>query len=425
MIYKTGSGQQSKLFTRTLTVNGKRCRGLLDTGATRTLIITDIVAATRPSHTVLKAYDGTAVATFGVADVTISSGNKSCTCTCLVVPTGQTVLFGQDVIVQLQLLSLANVNVVKVRPVDITVHPKATPVALPSRRHAFSLREAIEAEIKRLEERDVIESVQEATQWVSPLVPTRKGNGTLRLWVDYRRLNKAIIRERHMLPTLEEITAKLEAKVFSVLDAESGFHQIPLAMDSRPYTTFTSHCGLYRFKRLPFGISSAPEIFQRVVSDILHSTEGVMVYRQHSRIRHVSGRARQEDGIGIAALEQRQFEAQLGKVPASTDSSQISGPLANWARNRTKRRQVEGHSGYVLFHISHRFATFPWPSHIPRHIYSPPLTNHRWFTSNCQAGAIWGQCGLEEHLRRSKEGYCNSLAKARIFPTLQLGPNGY
>ena len=279
MIYKTGSGQRSKLFTRTLTVNGKHCRGLLDTGATRTLITPDIVAATRPSHTVLKAYDGTPVTTLGVADVTISSDSKSCTCTCFVVPTGQTVLFGQDVIVQLQLLSLADVNVVKVRPVDITVDPKATPVALPSRHHAFSLREAIEAEIKRLEERDVIESVQEATPWVSPLVPTRKANGTIKLCVDYRRLNKAIIRQWHMLPTLEEITAKLEgAKVFSVLDAESGFHQIPLAMDSCPYTTFTSHCGLYRFKRLPFGISSALEIFQRVVSDILHGTEEVMVY---------------------------------------------------------------------------------------------------------------------------------------------------
>ena len=159
------------------------------------------MAATQPSHTVLKAYDGTPVATLGVADVTISSGNKSSTCTCFVVPTRQTVLFGQEVIVQLQLLSLADVNVVKVRPVDITVDPKATPVALPFGRHAFSLREAIQAEIKRLEERDVIESVQEATPWVSLLVSTGKANGTLRLCVDYRRLNKAIIRERHVLPT--------------------------------------------------------------------------------------------------------------------------------------------------------------------------------------------------------------------------------
>ena len=323
-VYKTGSGQQSKHFTRTLTVNGKRCRGLLDTGATRTLITADVVAATRPSHTVLTAYDGTPVTTLGVADVTISSGNKSCTCTCFVVPTGQTVLFGQDVIIQLQLLSVADVNVVKVRPVDITVDPKATPVALPPRRHAFSLREAIEAEIKRLEERGVIESVQEATPWVSPLVPTRKANGTLRLCVDYRRLNKAIIRERHMLPTLEEITAKLEgAKVFSVLDAESGFHQIPLALDSRPYTTFASHCGLYRFKRLPFGISSAPETFQRVVSDILHGTEGVMVYI---------------DDILVFGTSQEEHDRKLELVLRRLSNANLR---LNWEKCQLRQTQVK------------------------------------------------------------------------------------
>ena len=82
-----------------------------------------------------------------------------------------------------------------------------------------------------------------------------------------------------MLSTLDEITAKLDgAKVFSVLDAESGFHQIPLSTESRKYTTFITHCGLYRFKRLPFGIACASEIFQRVVEDILRELEGVLVY---------------------------------------------------------------------------------------------------------------------------------------------------
>ena len=208
----------------------------------------------------------------------------------------------------------------------------------------------------------MIESVQEATPWVSPLVPTRKTNGTLRLCVDYRRLNIAIIRERHMLPTLEEITAKLEgAKVFSVLDAESGFHQIPLAMDSRSYTTFTSHCGLYQNLNDSHSVSAVPQRSFNAwsVTSCTAQRESDDLYRQHSCIRHVSGRARQEDGIGIAGLEQRQFEAQLSKVPALTDSSQISGPLANWPRNRTRRRQVEGHLGDALSHLSHRFAAFP------------------------------------------------------------------
>ena len=72
---------------------------------------------------------------------------------------------------------------------------------------------------------DVSEPVRESSAWVSPIVPVRKPNGALRLCVDYRKLNKHVIRERHMLPTVEEIAAQLEgAKVFSVLDAESDFH---------------------------------------------------------------------------------------------------------------------------------------------------------------------------------------------------------
>ena len=78
------------------------------------------------------------------------------------------------------------------------------------------------------------------------------------------------------MPTLDEITAMLTGStVFSVLDAESGFHQLPLSAESRDLTTFSSHCGLFRFKILPFGIACAPEIFQRVVSPILMGLEGV------------------------------------------------------------------------------------------------------------------------------------------------------
>jgi Tfp pilus assembly protein PilZ len=173
-----------------------KCTNFLDTDATRTLITEDIVTATRPSSTVLKAYDGRPVTTLGVADVTIQPGTKTRTCTCFVVPVDQTVLFGQDVILQLELLShneVNRVNMVMVNPIGITVDPQAIPVAPPPRRHAFSLRNEIEAELDRLQQADVIEHVREATSWLSPLVPVRKANGILRLCVDYRRLNTAIL----------------------------------------------------------------------------------------------------------------------------------------------------------------------------------------------------------------------------------------
>ena len=140
----------------------------------------------------------------------------------------------------------------------------------------------------------------------------------------YRRLNKAIIRERHMLPTLDEITTTLDgAKVFSVLDAESGFHQVPLSIDSRHYTTFTTHRGLYRFKRLPFGIACAPEIFQRVVDDLLQGLEGVIVCIDDIL---VFGKDQQEHDIRMKMMLQRLNDANL---------------KLNWAKCQFRRTHVK------------------------------------------------------------------------------------
>ena len=77
---------------------------------------------------------------------------------------------------------------------------------------------------------------------------------------DFKRLNEGVRRERYVLPTAEEITAKLSgATMFTSLDAASGFWQIPLHPESTKLTTFITPFGRYAFKRLPFGITSAPE----------------------------------------------------------------------------------------------------------------------------------------------------------------------
>jgi hypothetical protein len=110
-------------------------------------------------------------------------------------------------------------------------------------------------------------------------VPAPKKSGQVRICVDLRKLNKAVKRERFVLPTAEEITAKLNgARVFSTLDAAAGFWQIPLDKDSQRLTTFITPFARYCFKRLPFGISSAPEIFQRKMMETLEGLEGVDVY---------------------------------------------------------------------------------------------------------------------------------------------------
>ena len=91
-----------------------------------------------------------------------------------------------------------------------------------------------------------------------------------------RRANEAIIRERHPIPTIEEVLYDLNGSiVFSKLDLRWGFHQIELDEESREITTFVTHRGLYRYKRLMFGISSAPEKYQKIISDVIQSCNGV------------------------------------------------------------------------------------------------------------------------------------------------------
>ena len=84
------------------------------------------------------------------------------------------------------------------------------------------------------------------------------------------------MRERHPIPIIDEILEDMTgATVFSNLDLKWGYHQIELKPESRSLTTFVSHTGLWRYKRLMFGISSAPEIYQHIISQVLQGIPGV------------------------------------------------------------------------------------------------------------------------------------------------------
>ncbi len=127
-----------------------------------------------------------------------------------------------------------------------------------------------------MEELGVIEKVNIPTAWCAGIVPVRKKNGEVRICVDLIRLNKSVLRERHPMPAVEQVLAQPSgAKIFSKLDANSGFWQIPLSPESTILTTFITPFGRYCFHQLPFGITSAPEDFQRRMSDILSEMQVV------------------------------------------------------------------------------------------------------------------------------------------------------
>lgn len=128
------------------------------------------------------------------------------------------------------------------------------------------MRQQVDAKLQELEELDIIESVNGPTPWVSPLVVVPKTDGQVRICVDMRQANEAIVRGRHPIPTIDETLQALNgAKVFSKVDLKWGYHQIELHPDSRTITTFATHRGLKRYKCLMFGVTAAPELYQHVI----------------------------------------------------------------------------------------------------------------------------------------------------------------
>ena len=135
----------------------------------------------------------------------------------------------------------------------------------------------VKQELRRMEDFGVISKIDEPTDWCSGMVVVPKPGNKVRICVDLTRLTKYVKRERHILTSVDQVLAQIgDAKVFSKLDANSGFWQIELDPESSKLTTFITPFGSYSFKHLPFGISSAPEFFQKRMSEILRSSEGVV-----------------------------------------------------------------------------------------------------------------------------------------------------
>ena len=169
----------------------------------------------------------------------------------------------------------SGVGKLKDRTVQLHIDPNVKPVVQPIRRTPFSLRSKVEEKVKELIDLDIIEPAAGPTPWVYPVVVVPKSQGDIRLCIDMRRANEAILRERHPIPTVDEILQSLNgSKVFSKLDLRWGYHQLELTDDSREITTFMTHCGLFRYKRLLFGVNSASEQYQHEVQTALAGIDG-------------------------------------------------------------------------------------------------------------------------------------------------------
>ena len=159
----------------------------------------------------------------------------------------------------------------------IDIDSTITPVQHVPRRVPVAMKEPLKRKLAELTKQGIITKVEKPTPWISNMVAIMKPN-KIRLCIDPRDLNKAIKRPKYQMPTLEEVLPTLsKAKIFTVLDAKDGFHQVKLDDTSSYLTTFWTPFGRYHYLRMPFGISSAPEEFQRRMHATLQGLPGVEV----------------------------------------------------------------------------------------------------------------------------------------------------
>ena len=241
----------------------------------------------------LNAYGGSRIVTIGCFTATIKSGKQSTSDLFYVVKGNGGNILSVKASQKLGLLTVAGhvVNTAEVKnfptvfegigklkefEVKLHIDDNVPPVAQRHRRIPFHQRQKVTAELHDLERNDIIERVNGPTPWVSPIVvvPKPKRPGEVRICVDMREPNRAIKRERHASPYI--VHRLNNARVFSKVNLKSGYHQLVLAEESRYITTFSTHDGLWRYKRLNFGISSASEVFQNVIANVIDGIDGAL-----------------------------------------------------------------------------------------------------------------------------------------------------
>ena len=144
------------------------------------------------------------------------------------------------------------------------------PVKLPVYRLPHAYRETVLKKLEEMEKSGVIEPSQ--SEWAVPIVIVKKKDGSLRICVDYRRLNSVTAMDAYPMPKTDELIDKLgKAKYITctTLDLAWGYWQVPMNKEDKDKTAFITPKGLYQFRVMPFGLCGAPATFQRIMDRVI------------------------------------------------------------------------------------------------------------------------------------------------------------
>lgn len=141
-------------------------------------------------------------------------------------------------------------------------------------RMSLSEQEVVKGIVGELLDNGIIR--ESNSEFASPVVLVKKKDGDSRMCIDFRKLNSMTVRDNFPLPRIDDQVNRLQrGKYFTSLDLRSGYHQIPIAEESKPYTAFITPNGQYEYNRTPFGLTNAPRTFQRFMNKILCPVEDI------------------------------------------------------------------------------------------------------------------------------------------------------
>ena len=461
---KTASGYDNFIFrtsesnsvtapiTKQIFMNNLPITMELDTGATRSLMSNDayisMFRTSRPTlrqtNIMLHAYGGLPLNVIGEIKVKIStspeiSGKDT---TIIVVQGSGPALMGRD------LLSLLNISSFSINrssaaswvslfpelfspglgcftesEVSLSIDNSVAPKYCKARPVPYTLREKVDAELKRLEEENIITAVS-FSEWAAATVPVVKSNGSIRLCGDYKlTVNRALNLDTYPIPRLEDLLSSLAgAKIFSKLDMSQAYAQLRIDDRSKQYTTINTHRGLFQYNRLPFGVSSAPGIFQRTMEGVLGDLSGVLCYlddilmwgsteQEHDeRVTAVLSRL-QDKGLKLQASKcafRMSEMSYLGYIISNTgiktDPSKVQA--INDAPSPTSVKQLQAFLGSIGFYrrFLPSFSTVVEPLNILLRAKT------KW---------VWGK-EQERAFRKAKDLLLNSEALMLFDPKLPL-----
>ncbi|KAK7907206.1 hypothetical protein WMY93_015818 [Mugilogobius chulae] len=298
------TNEKEEAFT-TFLINNKTVEMKVDTGAKCNVLSLktfeqvkkheQLKPCTKPTN--LIAYGGSKIKTEGFVDLCCHQGAKQYTLPFFVINENVLPLIGLSASLQMGLVSLSKevhqvsapiaqdfTQQIKTEYCDLftdelgklpvtysmTLDPEVRPVVRSAHRIPVAMKDRVKSELDRMQELGVIIPVSEPTDWVSSMVATnKKDKQEIRICINPKDLNTALKRPHHPMRTVDDVASQMSnATVFSVLDAKNSFWQISLDHKSSMLTTFSTCFGRYRFLRMPFGISSASEVFQRSMEQI-------------------------------------------------------------------------------------------------------------------------------------------------------------